>query len=92
MSTKHTPGPWKAYTAAKNQKEYQVYTDTSGHIACGVEHVAWTNTEANARLISAAPEMLVALEAALNWLECTGVDNGINLKIHAAIAKARGES
>ena len=50
-------------------------------------------SEANARLIAAAPDMLAALEALRNTIDGMSVPVPASLKQHmcAAIAKARGE-
>jgi hypothetical protein len=88
---KHTPGPWEI------QKADDAYCIASiGHlvimpVAGKVKH---DNSEADARLIAAAPELLEALEAMLE-----AYDDGVGkdwerpywLKAHAAIAKATGQ-
>jgi hypothetical protein len=76
----HTPGPWESVRCGKTENkrnlvEFQIRsTQGEGLSAC----VAWTDevraeqaeqTEANARLIAAAPELLAALEAALSKME-----------------------
>lgn len=67
MTTQHTPGPWKAVTAILNvAKEGDPET---AHIVTtrkwGAPNIAEVTTEANARLIAAAPALLEALEAIL---------------------------
>ncbi len=58
--TKHTPGPWKAYGTevyADGDCEYHPVADTSCNETCrSVEE-----QEANARAISATPDLLAAL-------------------------------
>ena len=94
--TKHTPGPWIYYhdtcaSCEKNgEKEFNIVGPLSGH------HGQFTN-EFDARLIAAAPELLVActeLVAEIEHLEST---NGLCVpslgsieKMKAAIAKATG--
>jgi len=55
MSTSHTPGPWR--------KKYDTHVYAEGHqliaICEGAE--TWQETFANARLLAAAPDLLVAL-------------------------------
>ena len=66
-----------------------------GYIDCGGHNVAqvmkgYKSGEADARLISAAPELLEALEDLCDWgSECTQDKWD---KARAAIAKARGQS
>lgn len=101
----HTPGPW--YVGPDNQIWRRPHTDLyqyGGGIAgdaplasVSAGHLNWVNkfpAEANARLISAAPELLEALEAFIdlgimendNWPELVSALTGAR----AAIAKARG--
>lgn len=56
-SLKHTPGPWK-FNIKKENGLYQISGENGSQIGR-----LWGNkyTDANARLISAAPEMLDAL-------------------------------
>ncbi|MNO35951.1 hypothetical protein D3C76_260090 [compost metagenome] len=89
--SKHTPGPWKVL------REHDWHTGTKFGIV-GVVPSNHTITEANASLIAAAPDLLEALEWAMdrvgyhqrtgtNGSYCDQVD-----KARAAIAKAKGES
>ncbi len=61
MTNKHTPGPWKVssdhYHICKGATAVAAVFGTTGHDAA--------RSEANARLIAAAPELLEALEHAL---------------------------
>lgn len=62
---KHTPGPWSVRNDSdKAPNTYRVRADLSHrkHEATE-ESVCITGTEANARLIAAAPELLEALES-----------------------------
>jgi hypothetical protein len=54
MNTQHTLGPW--HVTAYDQNTALVYAHT-GHAATPITNVC-TATEANARLIAAAPELL----------------------------------
>jgi hypothetical protein len=63
--TKHTPGPWTASLdkqplAMNGIGNYEVNGPKG--IVCRTEESCIVETEANARLIAAAPEMLEALE------------------------------
>lgn len=99
MTTSHTPGPWKHdpedNSIIGSDEELSIATidnfDEGGEKGC---HFGPTSS-ANARLISAAPELLDALIAA----EQAFVEHGIPLSCHAsllqiraAIDKATGEA
>ncbi len=63
---KHTPGPWHTWQATTNKRlklnKWGVSNADSNPIAdCGNR----LNSESNARLIAAAPELLEALQAAI---------------------------
>lgn len=88
----HTPGPWRVNR--KGGSQTTVLSDDDLVVA-----TAWSSTyrdaaEANARLIAAAPDMLAALEDALDAIT-DGVilpdrrDEAIRV-IQAAIDKAEG--
>lgn len=56
--TQHTPGPWNARPTASLGPQWVVYPEADGpDIAIIYDH---GNTEANAHLIAAAPELLEA--------------------------------
>jgi hypothetical protein len=95
---KHTPGPWKIahpYTTEWDGCEIQFGSDGE----CVTDYVY---SEADAKLIAAAPEMLEALEEILNleikhmgdyWSGDEGYDVGdVQDLCKAAIGKAKGES
>lgn len=96
----HTPGPW---TIRHGTNIFAARTDVghegcicntgshgSNHQDCGPEN------EANARLIAAAPDMLEALEQALQWIEVDETTHGRKFGAgnvaREAIAKATGQS
>jgi hypothetical protein len=88
MKKEHTPGPWKLAgpTTISNADET---------IVIGYAHNYKTprvQTDANARLIAAAPELLEALKDAVCALQCSGKDWPAETKARAAIAKATGEA
>jgi hypothetical protein len=87
--SKHTPAPWKTWPSIHNGQTYIVKGDyTSKDNGC----IAHADTEANARLIAAAPDLLAALEAISNpWLDDFSRGNAMK-KARAAIAKATGEA
>jgi len=96
----HTPGPWSV--AYHDGNDQAVVSGQHTEIATCWHHCVVeleTQMQANARLISAAPDMLEALEAAvadleqtLRWRgegwECS--EDKLLGKARAAIAKARG--
>jgi hypothetical protein len=78
----HTPGPWILDTSHRATREGITIWSEDVIIADVVDD-QHNNKEANARLISAAPEMLNALKLVLDpkW-------DGDETKIRQAIAKA----
>ena len=111
MSTTHTPGPWQMEVVpgafnidgATHQVIAQSGADVGTVAICG-----WfANADADARLIAAAPELLVALQDMLKIsqflepaLEAMSLDQALELvrrkiavqrQAEQAIAKATGE-
>lgn len=92
MKTQFTPGPWMVWLKT------QVCRQTAEGNAHG-PNICIADTEANARLIAAAPELLEALQAALPQIErhrCTDpngetVGNPVIKQARAAIARATGK-
>lgn len=104
----HTPGPWAVHlfsdTGLGDPPHFAIFTDdgegNGDHLPCGERddpgHLQIA--EANAKLIAAAPDLLLALKAAKSWIENDDVDrmgdaetsrwNALLDKIEAAIAKA----
>jgi hypothetical protein len=71
MKTEHTPAPWTLVAG-------RAFHTSGGnfYLAYGVDHVTgspmfkdFCELDANARLISAAPDMLYALRKAKNWID-----------------------
>jgi hypothetical protein len=96
MSTRHTPGPWRILSHRHDEDIYiegadgiiaTVYVDREGDVGA-----------ANARLIAAAPELLVVvkkLRHAINALEIDPVDAeycSILEQADIAVAKVEGRS
>lgn len=90
----HTPGPWTvtrskmetdgAFDYAISADGVLVLAEVFGRDAKG----GWPPSEANARLIAAAPDLLAMLKVAQLWLD---VDGRFDMQgINAAIAKAEG--
>lgn len=93
MTTQHTPGPWTwvkhgSYYSLENNGGFEVVSDGS---ACG-EYGGWMDSpsEPNARLISAAPDLLASLEEVLAYCVEHGHDWMCMAQARAAIAKATG--
>jgi len=92
MHTKHTPGPWACPHGAR------IYGADSHLVAeTAFEHRGTTETEANAALMAAAPEMLSALIAILDDASSTHPKFTLDYKVkqcagiaRAAIARATG--
>jgi aminoglycoside phosphotransferase len=84
---KHTPGPWGV-------KGWRVTIPGTGEVTLAAPGVTTATADANARLISAAPELLAALEelhADLDFRKALPIKRGIFDRIKDAIAKAKGE-
>lgn len=99
---KHTPGPWEANFSFPGRDGigdvWQI--DADGHAVCTTQFCYAPNTEANARLIAAAPDLLrsgARLQAARKAHKLApSAENLSRVRIasdafDAAIARARGE-
>lgn len=82
----HTPGPWTHEVHELSSGYSAIVYDANGYRLGGFDHL----TEADARLIAAAPEMLDALKRAVIEMEMwCPVHAAAEIKIaKAAIAKA----
>lgn len=93
MSAAHTPGPW-SYVRNPENTRWIIDSAPSHAIACTAGYEP--DNEANARLITAAPELLEAAKwAADNYenININHVDYRVEVKrrMDDAIAKARGQ-
>jgi hypothetical protein len=94
VSAQHTPGPWSIYEENKYLRIFagKPHKPAAGTVPiCGFEGMAYRDrneTEANARLIAAAPELLAAVLAAINCGSYITDDCAATLV--AAYAKAKG--
>lgn len=96
MTAQHTPAPWRI--SARDGSRYVIPDDEHGSIAKVRlrRSIAANLTEldANARLISAAPELLAALEAMIGLTSrpaSSSADwNRIQTQARAVVAKAGG--
>jgi hypothetical protein len=91
MTTQHTPAPWSVeidhHTAAP--EFIRAYVDGEMYDLASVLCDETGNATANARLIAAAPDLLIALREAVEIIEGTGLDATTQRE---AIIKATGES
>lgn len=100
MSETFTPGPWQ-YTHSDPAEGCDVWWITGIHGSNREKEIAtvtggwpWPSTEANARLIAAAPDLLAALYKAREYIDPTKAvsDTEILTEIDAAISKAEGRT
>lgn len=97
-NAKHTPGPW-GYSQWPDQSIFNIHAGGFAEAFAVVKNVenahrgmGSVETRANARLIAAAPELLAALEAMLNYANLGAYERADAVKAaRAAIAKAKGE-
>ena len=90
--SKHTPGPWRYWACKVDSRanppmyDYAQFANPNGHVfRAPLRYMR----EEDARLIAAAPDLLVALQRALNVLDATGAQDEATAA-RAAIAKAEG--
>ena len=87
---KHTPGPWNY-----DRSGYSLYVNSGRELvtALSMDGKRLETSEANARLIAAAPDLLEALKSVIAWLDASDEsafsDSQLALA-RAAIAKATG--
>lgn len=91
---KHTPGEW--FTHREGFSTVYVESRIGGGLiqevaACGPTAAGSEQQEANARLMAAAPELMDALKALLNYDNLGAYERAdVRQKARAAIAKATG--
>lgn len=104
--SKHTPGPWSAFIGKDGKTiSVSIGEEPNGRRPCIVDWPGFDGTDlpmgerrANARLISAAPELLEMLCAALPFIDDAEPDPAykagyvarVSEQIRALIAKATG--
>jgi hypothetical protein len=100
MSAQHTPGPWEVRTAGHGSKsgdftvdEFYVWTAAHDDIALCADVVDSMGhpSEANARLIAAAPDGLAAARQALDEC-CDLIGTPAGYALEAFVAKATGSA
>jgi len=100
MTTKHTPGPWVIVTPTKkkgmalsgalfigSENPLPGEGETVCGLGAGIVHFA--NAEANARLISAAPDIWASLRTLIGWAAWRGGWGAYDYVEPEAIAEAR---
>jgi len=91
--TKHTQGPWvPACTCNSATHRHPAIISDQGQVAIATFQGSEPATNANARLIAAAPELMEALKAMLEVWEHGGVDDYPIAQARAAIYKATGKT
>lgn len=95
MTTKHTSGPWRYEPGRDGRPPYVIRGTEGGFVVVGMTA---ERQEADARLIAAAPDLLLALEritssyrSLLARRPVRDVDETL-AEVDAALAKARGET
>jgi len=91
MKTQHTPGPWNRNIAPAT-KYCVIFAGRNEHIASIRHSKEGDEAEANHNLITAAPDLLDALEIALNEKPTGAAYLVWESLAREAIAKARGEA
>jgi hypothetical protein len=92
--TKHTPGPWllKPDDVLPSDKSIDIYTDDHNWVAVALgSHVGQKTEEqilANAKLISAAPDMFEVIKELYDWSIASDIRGSIFPKLEAAYLKA----
>lgn len=88
MTLNHTPGPWKTVFRPK-RKHYIVYHENTAH--SGVNIVTKAESEADAKLIAASPDLLQASIDAVWLLRANKMtSSGAYMMLVVAIEKATG--
>lgn len=88
-TVKHTPGPWYAIPNPEWSGAKWRIDNKSNAPWANFGEICYASTAANARLIAAAPDLLAALEAAV---ERQGFTNAELIAARAAIAKVKGKA
>ena len=92
---KHTPGPWSVGKWDERTNGRHIDAATCPHIASALYMGGTAVADANARLIAAAPDLLIALEAVVD--EALAASKGLHegnveiVRARAVLKKARGE-
>lgn len=88
--SKHTPGPWKVFLDGVKTVCGRPGMDRSQLMPVVLLGLG-CNKEANARLIAAAPDLLAACEAVIEYMKYGQFEKAVEV-CKAAIDKAKGKS
>lgn len=89
---KHTSGPWEI-TQSVYAADHRYFVSRKDRFSTSEPSViATVESQANARLIAVAPEMLTNLELIERWMMSAKVGGDLLKQIQGVIKKARGES
>ena len=93
MNTKHTPGPWDAFKrGSQGVSNYTSIEKDRREFARVYHGDRFIDSEANARLIAAAPDLLEALRNALDVLGMNEYEReSCRRRIREVLAKATEE-
>lgn len=98
-AAQHTPGPWSA-SKIEDRAAFNIFTPGRCSALLTLEPGKYdgadprtSNVEADARLIAAAPELLEALQVAVEITDRSSAElvRAMHLKVKDAIAKATGQ-
>lgn len=89
--TQHTPGPWEHAITDQYSQSVDIFESGNARtIARTVLNYPIKTQEANARLISAAPDLLEACKKAANSFKAQFMEGPIYKMLSDAITKAEG--
>lgn len=90
--SKHTPGPWRycPENGSSTTGKHMIAGLKNGYLA-EVRDCGSGDVKANARLISAAPDLLESLELLVDCYDNGGFDGAAVVIAKGAIAKATGK-
>ena len=95
-----TPGTWTAMESKEEHEDFSYILMAEGYGAVGYWYGGkgrhndnyWRLSKEDAAIMSAAPELLEALEESIKYIPNTGIERQEHIgKMKAAIAKAKGK-
>lgn len=89
IAVKHTEGPWYRDGYKNDAVRSAIVRDATGFEVALTRHLSTRETEANANLIAAAPEMLAALKMVLQHGRIDDSESRM-AQVAGAITKAEG--
>lgn len=91
MKEKHTPGPWDDASKYPEIPTVRIFAKAHYIASVGNSDDSREQTEANARLIASAPELLAACKEFVRKCDCGEAESTRSYaQMKAAIAKAEG--